>query len=1055
MKVQLLVLFYLFSAKAFGQTIFSENMGVPVTDTSIASYNLGTAPATFQNKGTLMYTGNAVVSKDTPSTTYAASAGGNVLLTNDLSQYFTIYNIDNRGLTGQKLTFGLSSSNSGTITQADFTVEYATDYDALANEGTFLPLNFSITQNQNNLWGLVTIASFPKISATLAIRFRQISTANQIRIDDVTLSGTSAVTSTAATLITKTTATLHGKVGAAATDPAGTEKGFIYAKQTDNPAPTVGGSNVIKTSVEGTPSLNESFILQVTGLSPATTYVYRAYVYNGVDYYYSAITTLTTLAQATKLAFRANLQPVGSVATDLNNFVVDALKPDGTIDTDFNGTVTLTATPSVPLSGGLSLNAVKGVVSFTGIKIPTAGTYVINASTPSLTSGNSSSIIIHSLPINNTCSAPTILSINNPATNGYLYGARVEQPFGGYGDVWYQFTVAQNGDHTIAVDGFIGSVFFDLYEEKCLIAGNTVTTGRLGQAITASAKPQILTMNLASGTYRIRVYGGENIGQSSDFTIGVSAAVITTTWNGASWDHGTPTAAMKAVLHGNYTTAGNLVSKTLTINTDKTLTIAANTSFTTGNFDNSGSLVVESDANFVQTAGSINTGTGTSTINRDARMKRLDYTYWGSPVAGQKLKAFSPETLNTRFLSYNTAADNFDAVPNPANTNFTPGKGYAIRASNLYPVWEIAANAIYTVFQGAFIGYPNNGDVPVSLSLDGQRFNLVGNPYPSNINLVGDNGLFTLNNGLTDGSAYFWTNVNQYANPKEGEAYNGDNYAVFNLAGGKAAENSSVKPTGVVKVGQGFIVKAEKSGDLVFKNAMREAMNSGVFFRESNPKDRFWLKVTTPDKDFNTLLIAYIPNATDGIDLNYDAPVLSISSNAFYSILDDNKLSIQGRQYPLNTSDMVPLGSNHYVAGNYIISLQETEGIFANGQNVYLKDGQTGKINNLSEGDYTFAANAGLTEGRFEIVYKSDLVLGTANGIKDQLVVYRDGDDFVVKSQNKNISSVDVYDSSGRLVLKTNPNHAEVRIDASTVIKGVYVLKINRNGELSTKKMIK
>lgn len=131
------------------------------------------------------------------------------------------------------------------------------------------------------------------------------------------------------------------------------------------------------------------------------------------------------------------------------------------------------------------------------------------------------------------------------------------------------------------------------------------------------------------------------------------------------------------------------------------------------------------------------------------------------------------------------------------------------------------------------------------------------------------------------------------------------------------------------------------------------------------------------------------------------------------------------------------------------------EGIFANGQNIYLKDKQTGTLTNLSENSYTFAANKGVTQGRFEIVYQPEIVLGTGSTVKESLVVYRNGGDFVVQAQTKKITGVEVYDTAGRLIYTTQPNTTKVLIAAEQLVNGVYVLKIKQNRQITTKKIVK
>lgn len=540
----------------------------------------------------------------------------------------------------------------------------------------------------------------------------------------------------------------------------------------------------------------------------------------------------------------------------------------------------------------------------------------------------------------------------------------------------------------------------------------------------------------------------------------------TTTWTGLSWNNGVPTSSDTAIIAANYSETANIYACSLIVNSNAVVSIPSGNSVTLNSaltVESGSTFTIESDANFIQRqSDAINTGN--ITVKRNSNIKRLDYVYWSSPVANQKFVDFSPQTITTRFLTYNEGTDKFDPVDNPVgNINtatFTPAKGYAVRAPNNHTSAE-------TLWTGEFKGKPNNGDYTFDLiyksgTLDppngpGNGYNLVGNPYPSNIVLDGDKGLFQANNGKIGKIAYFWNNSAPNV-AQQGSSYTGENYAVYNKAGGAPATGSSVKPDGVVKLGQGFIVQAlTASNTLTFTNSMRDGSLPSTFYdrKETQSKDRFWLQLTTPNQNFNTLLVAYVPEASNAFEIDYDAPMMGTSSDGLFSMLGNEKLSIQGRQYPLDPKDVVSLGSNHFVAGNYVISLQEAEGIFDNGQNIYLKDNQTNIITNLSQESYTFAAAEGLTEGRFEIVYQTNGVLDTNGVKKDELLVYRTGNDFVIKSTNKKISAVEVYDTSGRLILKTKPNQTEFRIDGSAMINGVYLLKIDRSGELTTKKITK
>lgn len=556
-----------------------------------------------------------------------------------------------------------------------------------------------------------------------------------------------------------------------------------------------------------------------------------------------------------------------------------------------------------------------------------------------------------------------------------------------------------------------------------------------------------------------------------------------TSWTGTGWSNGFPTPVSRVVINGDYDTAlhGDFTACSLEVSAGSHLKVRKGNVVTVVydiiNKAPAEHVVIESDANLIQLQDDAPANTGPVTLQRNSRMKRLDYTYWSSPVTGQNLKAFSPGTLNNRFYTYNEWDDKFTEI-NPQVNNFTAARGYAIRASNLYPAGSATVPAPVQNFQGVFKGVPNNGVITVGVekSTAGNGHNIVGNPYPSNIDFY---ALADHNAGVIHKKAYFWTNMNpnpamqgsNYPTPVAGVVYY-NNYAVLNGTGGIPAtvngvppnELEAVKsatPTRNIKVGQGFIVQAIASGDLLYSNAVRNPDSQSVFFNnkgaetEGMATDRFWLHLKTPLNVISTLLIGYLPQATNGLDGDYDAGLVVLGSDAFYSVLEDKKLGIQGRG-AFSLADVVPLGSSHDAPGMFTVMLGEKEGIFAEGQPVYLKDRQNGTLTDLTKGSYSFTAGSGISEGRFEIVYQPDTVLSAGDPAKAGMQVFRDGHDFVVKSPRAPITVLEVYDAGGRLVYRDLPHSAEVRIPGHLLITGLYMVKAElENGEDHVKKIRK
>lgn len=646
------------------------------------------------------------------------------------------------------------------------------------------------------------------------------------------------------------------------------------------------------------------------------------------------------------------------------------------------------------------------------------------------------------------------------------------------GITWYKQAKIVSGEAN-ATWGFNTSSA--IIGERNYIANNSLT---YFNSTTNLPYNKVVIQNIPEvSNLKIRISTQDNVDKESWILDDIrlqSTGIVPKVWNGTAWLPSEPIKSDKIIINGNYNTgsAGSLKVCQCEINSG-ILTIAQNTHvIISDRLINNGHIVVENDASLVQVhEEDSNSGTGTFTVHRNANLKRLDYNYWASPVRGQKLKDFSPGTVNSRFYTYNEGTNLFEQIDpvinifgNNGNNVFESGaKGYAIRANNSYPPAEPPESAPLQLFKGIFIGVPHNAAITFPLQYksqpNGEGYNLIGNPYASNIDFyrLADNNKAQINK-----TAYFWTNMNpnpamQGSSYPDGGYYN--NYALLNATGGipatlgTNANIASATPNRIIKVGQGFLVKAKQSGTLTFNNATRTEKMTPVFFnrRESEnnelPADRFWLHLSTPLQVVTTTLIGYLDEATNGYDEDFDAVLFGLGADALFTTFNNQLFGIQGRQVPFQQTDVVALGTNHYAAGTYTFSLGVREGVFASGQQIYLKDSHTGTLTNLSQENYSFTAAKGLTEGRFEIKYDG-IFLGNGTENSSNLVVYREGNDFVLKSST-NIEKVEIYDVAGRLLLQRQPNQKEILLDGSTWATGIYIIKLTRYGEIISRKIRK
>lgn len=525
------------------------------------------------------------------------------------------------------------------------------------------------------------------------------------------------------------------------------------------------------------------------------------------------------------------------------------------------------------------------------------------------------------------------------------------------------------------------------------VISGTVKSAQLLSALNGQSSQGVWTLRVADGADGdggSLVAWGLNICSSSSTEF--SCGTITTTWNGSEWSNGKPVNNVAAVINGNFTSSEDLSACSLTVNGNAQVTFLSGHDLTVDGavtVANTAQLTMENNSNLIQVQNVANTGNITS--KRDTSMRRLDYTYWSSPVAGQNLGLFSPMTVANRFYTLDEPSNDFVAV-NPATTNFATAKGYIIRAPNDF-------TTAIAPFTGTFTGNPHNGNKTIAKTILGSGFNLLGNPYPSTINA--DSFLAT-----NPGTLYFWTHSTLGNQP-------GTNYAYYNALGGTASTSGGPAPNGTIQVGQGFVLLTASSANAEFTNAMRTGNNQNQFFR--NDAHRIWLNLKNESTLLNQILIGYTSGATNGIDIDFDGKLIP-EHNHISSLIDGEKFVIQGRAVPFENTDIVPLSFIAENPGNYSISIDQVDGLFLEGQEVFIKDSLTGTTHNLSQSAYDFVSVEGTFNDRFQILYQNVTLGIDSPETGSNLIIYKKQHSIFVNSGNSDVSSVQVFDIRGRLL---------------------------------------
>jgi hypothetical protein len=76
---------------------------------------------------------------------------------------------------------------------------------------------------------------------------------------------------------------------------------------------------------------------------------------------------------------------------------------------------------------------------------------------------------------------------------------------------------------------------------------------------------------------------------------------------------------------------------------------------------------------------------------------------------------------------------------------------------------------------------PNNGNVAVTLNnTSTNKYNLIGNPYPSNLDL---NAFYNANSSSVNSTFWFWDNTSNNVTTQTGNTTTNVGYATYNAAG--------------------------------------------------------------------------------------------------------------------------------------------------------------------------------------------------------------------------------------------------------------------------------
>lgn len=424
------------------------------------------------------------------------------------------------------------------------------------------------------------------------------------------------------------------------------------------------------------------------------------------------------------------------------------------------------------------------------------------------------------------------------------------------------------------------------------------------------------------------------------------------------------------------TFSGNQI-KNLTINNSAGVTLNGPLNLsgillaTSGLFNTGGYLTLI--ASSAQTA--LIDGTGAGTVAGNVTMQgylasSFGYHYISSPFQAATVAQLSDDiNLAATFPSLYKYDE---SQPTAGWVNYTDTTGL------LVPMQGYAANFGSSVLPKVFDikGVVNNGTIAAPALYNHNKtytlgFNLVGNPYPSPIDLSIISGWSASN---LDNAIYFYdaSSTNQYTG-----TYN----SYINGISSNGLANT------IVPAMQAFFVHVSNgtypvTASLTFKNSVRINRLTPSTRALNGVDDRTLIRLNIKSGDDTTTvdpLVVYFDDlATQAFDKELDALKLmntdAKTPNLYTVSSDANKLSISAIQGKLDTTSKLALGLNTYNNGWFTFNASAIKNLPA-GMHVYLSDVKAGITQDLqSNPRYRLYLQTGTYENRFFLTFSKGII---------------------------------------------------------------------------------
>ena len=786
----------------------------------------------------------------------------------------------------------------------------------------------------------------------------------------------------------------------------------------------------------------------VSGLSANTTYYYRirSVGANSTSANSGTITVVTKAVPTLSISNSPQTYTGSAIAATVTGSVA------GTVSNiKYNGSATAPTAPgSYPVTADFVPTDATNYSSLTGAS---AGTFVINKATPTLTVTNTP------VTYDGTAKAATASALGGGLVSNISTGGAANQTNAGTYIVTADIAASTNYNAAIGVTASNSFVIVK--------ANQSITFGALSPNYVGDADYSPGATSATSGTNAI-TYSSSNtdvatIVSGKIHIVGAGTTTITAS-QAASDNYNAATATQDLSVSARSAIVINTAGQTADVLTDEEadVTVKNNGELTIDDHRKLHSITVEAGGKLTVADGKKLTAPVSLQSSSLYTATFVDYStsdtppaitgsmeqylpqgrnwYITSPVVSGNTSSVSGSGLGFTVSYYNEATS---AWVNDYSGALTRGVGY-VAVSNS------GTGTNNATFSGTF----HSGPVTVPLTRKGTTkagFNLVANPYPSYLN-----AMTAINANANIMPTIWYRTRSTGVSPQY-------HFETVNTTSGEGT-NASLTGTvsGYIPPMQAFWVRTlTDDNSITFTNAMRLHHNGSttVMKTRSSSNDSKLLRLQVSNGvNADEAIVMFNTNAMNGYD-KYDSPKNSNNSSVIPEIYtkvadSDEQLVINGmNSIPLDTE--IPLGFNTKSPNNFRLKASEFRNFDSN-VHVMLLDKQNTSAEpfDLTDGsEYSFSSDATDTMDRFSVIFKAvSISTGVNTGNADNFSIWTNATNQLVINGCAGTTAA-VYNAVGQKLSNQRLTSTVTVLDMP-LLPGVYMVTVSNAGKSVTKKVI-